>query len=237
MLDLNYLLKTIFIILNILITISSTILVAFTIFILTNYAFEPVCKHFLVYFFTNSILLPLCIILNLLISCGFICDIKDLLGKKNVLLSLISLPVYLINSFVGIYFNYIDPDSKTCIEDNSPHTHILYIGYKLLFSYSIVISVIIMASLFFRRHIIKKYKNRIYNSPSLRAQRAIILGEVRRESLEIELLDLNENNKKETEIGASKEKDDESSSDEESLPVRHVKIKVPPIFLDSNLRK
>lgn len=188
--DLNYFLKTIFIILNILITISSTILVAFTIYILTSYAFEPVCKHFLVYFFTNSILLPLCIILNLLISCGFLCDIKDLLGKKNVLLSLLSLPVYMVNFFVGLYFNYIDNDSKTCIEDKSSHTHVLYVGYKLLFSYSICISIVIIASLLFRNYMIKKYKNRIYSSPSLRAQRAIILGEVQKESLEIELLDL-----------------------------------------------
>ena len=234
--DLNYLLKTIFIILNVLITISSTILVAFTIYILTSYAFEPVCKHFLVYFFTNSILLPLCIILNLLISCGFICDIKDLLGKKNVLLSLLSLPVYIINSFVGIYFNYIDPDSKTCIEDNSPHTHVLYIGYKLLFSYSIIISAVIIASLLFRRYIIKKYKSKLYSSPSLRAQRALLIGETKRETLEMELLDLN-NSKENIETGKTKDNSSDISSDEETLPIRHIRINVPSIFIDSNLRK
>jgi hypothetical protein len=229
--DLNYLLKTIFIILNVLITLSSTILVVFTIYILTSYAFEPVCKHFLVYFFTNSILLPLCIILNLLISCGFICDIKDLLGKKNVLLSLISLPVYMVNFFVGLYFNYIDNDSKTCIEDTSSHTHVLYVGYKLLFSYSISISIIIITSLLFRKYIMNKYKNRIYNSPSLRAQRAIILGEVQRESLEIELLELN----KKEETGLAKESPNDSSDEE--LSNKQIRINIPSIFINSNLRK
>ena len=229
--DLNYLLKTIFIILNILITISSTILIIFTIYILTIYAFEPVCKHFLVYFFTNSILLPLCIILNLLISCGFICDIKDLFGKKNVLLSLLSLPVYMVNFFVGLYFNYIDNDSKTCIEDKSSHAHVLYVGYKLLFSYSISISIIIITSLLFRNYMIKKYKNRIYNSPSLRAQRTIILGEVQRESLEIELLELN----KEEETGLAKESPNDSSDEE--LSNKQIRINIPSIFINSNLRK
>ena len=231
MMDLNYLLKTIFIILNVLITLSSTILVVFTIYILTSYAFEPVCKHFLVYFFTNSILLPLCIILNLLISCGFICDIKDLLGKKNVLLSLISLPVYMVNFFVGLYFNYIDNDSNICIEDKSSHTHVLYVGYKLLFSYSISISIIIITSLLFRKYIMNKYKNRIYNSPSLRAQRAIILGEVQRESLEIELLELN----KEEESGLAKESPNDSSDEE--LSNKQIRINIPSIFINSNLRK
>jgi hypothetical protein len=231
MMDLNYLLKTIFIILNILITISSTILVAFTIYILTSYAFEPVCKHFLLYFFTNSILLPLCIILNLLISCGFICDIKDLLGKKNVLLSLLSLPVYMVNFFIGLYFNYIDNDSNICIEDKSSHTHVLYVGYKLLFSYSISISIIIITSLLFRKYIMNKYKNRIYNSPSLRAQRAIILGEVQRESLEIELLELN----KKEETGLAKESPNDSSDEE--LSNKQIRINIPSIFINSNLRK
>jgi len=232
--DLNYLLKTIFIILNLLITISSTILVAFTIFILSNYVFEPVCKHFIVYFFTNSILLPLCIIINLLISCGFLCDIKDLLGKKNVLLSLLSLPVYLVNFFVGLYFNYIDSDSKSCIEDKSSHTHILYVGYKLLFSYSISISAIIIASLLFRRYIIKKYKSKILSSPSLRAQRALILGEVHRESLEIELLELNSEKDNDSDNNKEKKYDDNSSdSSDDLLPVRNIVISVPPIYLDN----
>lgn len=224
--DLNYILKTLFIIINFLITLSSLILVTFSIYLLTTYIYEPVCRNYLIYFFTNSILLPLCLIISLLVSCGFICDIRDTLGKKNVILSLLSLPIYLINFFVGLYFNYIDANSKLCIEEQSSHTHIIYVAYKLLFSYSIFISFVIITSLLYRRYIVKKYKTQLYNSPSLKAQRLLIEGEIRRESLEMELLDLNN-----TDANYNNESLD---SPTEVIEHKHVTISIPTIFIDKN---
>ncbi len=224
--DLNYILKTLFIIINFLITLSSLILVTFTIYLLTTYIYEPVCRNYLIYFFANSILLPLSLIISLLVSCGFICDTRDTLGKKNVILSLLSLPIYLINFFVGLYFNFIDANAKSCIEEQSSHTHIIYVAYKLLFSYSIFISFVIIGSLLYRRYIVKKYKTQLYNSPSLKAQRLLIEGEIRRESLEIELLDLN---------NTDTNKNNESlESPTEVYEHKHVTISIPTIFIDKN---
>ena len=229
--DLNYILKTLFIIINFLITISSLILVSFTIYLLRSYIYEQVCANYLIYFFTNSILLPISLILSLLISCGFICDIRDTLGKKNVILSLLSLPIYLINFFVGLYFNYIDNNSKLCIEEQSSHSHVIYVAYKLLFSYSIFISFVIVSSLFYRRYIIKKYRRQIYNSPSLKAQRLLIEGEIRKESLELELELLDLNNAENENLAESPKSNDSTN---EIIEPKHISIIIPTIFIDKN---
>lgn len=174
MMDLNQVFKTVIVTINVIISIVTSLVTMLSIYVLSEHFFHNECGQLSLYVLANGIFLPVACLMFIISSCIPCCDAKDLFGINGIFLSVMTLPIYIMDIAIGSYYNFVNSDSKECLDIEYNDAFMLYYGFKILYYYSIVISLVIITVLIMRFIIVKFCIPEYKKSPYYNAHLALI---------------------------------------------------------------
>ncbi len=171
MLDLNFFFKIFYISANLISGFVHIIIIPIIIYLLTKYFETNFCGDLILFYLINSIFLIPVTILHCISIFFIICDSGDLFGK-GAFVSLIGIPIYLLNTGLGTYFKFIKTQSKTCIQNSYDVNYLLGFTFNFVYYFSLFASIcyVLLFSLriYLSKRIIPTYKNTIYYEEHLK---------------------------------------------------------------------
>ena len=165
MIDLNFLFKILYISANLIVGFINLIIIPIIIYLLHRYFETNFCGDLIFFYLINGIFLIPVMILHCLSTFFIICDITDLFGKGSFV-SLIGMPIYILNIGLGTYFKYIKKTSKECISNSYNENYLLGFMFNFIYFFSLVVFIMAIFLLGLRiylsKNVIPSYKTTVY---------------------------------------------------------------------------
>jgi hypothetical protein len=165
MIDLNFFFKIFYMSANLIFGFIELIIVPIIIYLISKYINTSFCGDLILFYLINAIFLIPAMVLHCISIIFIVCDMYDLFGRGGFV-SLIGMPVYILNICMGTYFKYLKKPTSQCINDSYNKEYLLGFMFNFTYFFSIFVFTTLISLVILRcyiaKYIIPKYKNTVY---------------------------------------------------------------------------